>query len=288
MSARRSFLFVPADRPDRVAKATGLPADVVVLELEDGVAPERKEEARANAAHCLEALEFGARETALRVNRITTRHGLDDLRALPEWSCYPDLLLLPKVESGAEVEIYATYLADGGVSSLLVPLVESARGLMAAEEIARSNERVAAIAFGGGDLSVDLGCDFSWSALLPHRTTLIAAAAVAAIPVIDVPFTNVHDEVGLAEEARSAREIGMKGKVCIHPKQLDAVNEAFSPTPEEVARARRILEAAAGGTLPLVVDGQMVDGPFLRLSERVVAAVEANAQLANDATQARQ
>jgi (S)-citramalyl-CoA lyase len=274
MVIRRTLLFTPADRPERIAKAAQMPADVIVLELEDGVAPAHKNDARANAGHCLASLDFGDRELGVRINRITTAPGLDDLRALASWPRKPDVLLLPKTESAAEVLIYEAYLSSVGVSCQLVPLIESARGLLVADEIAKSSQRVTALVFGGGDLAADLGCRFSWEALLPYRAGLVMAAAPAGIPVIDVPYISVRDEAGLRKEAKAARDIGMTGKVCIHPDQLPPVNEAFSPSFDEVERARRILAAAAIGPIPLVVDGQMIDGPLLRLSERVIAAHE--------------
>ncbi len=274
MTLRRSLLFVPADRPERIEKATKLPADVVVLELEDGITPDHKDEARRNAGRCLASLDFGTRETAVRINRITSRAGLDDLLVLADWSRKPDLLLLPKVESSSEVEIYDWFLTDCGASCLLMPLIESARGLLAARDIASASERVAGIAFGGGDLSVDLGCQFSWDALLPYRAAVVLAATAAGVPVVDVPFVNIQDEDGLRGEAQAARRIGMKGKVCIHPNQLEAVNEAFSPSTDEVAQARTILDAAAAGVLPFVVNGQMIDAPLVRLSENIIASAD--------------
>jgi len=274
MIVRRSLLFIPADRPERIAKARQMPADVIVLELEDGVAPAHKNEARTNAGHCLATLDFGDREVGVRVNRITTASGLDDLRALASWPRKPDVLLLPKIESAAEVLIYDSYLSGVGASCLLMPLIESARGLLLAGEISSSSQRITALVFGGGDLAVDLGCRFSWESLLPYRAGLVLAAAASGIPVIDVPYISVRDEAGLRQEARAARDIGMTGKVCIHPDQLLSVNEAFTPTADEVDRARRILAAAAAGPMPLVVDGQMIDAPLLRLSERVIASFE--------------
>ena len=273
---RRSLLFVPADRPDRVEKASRLPADVIILELEDGVARERKEEARAQAGKMLASLDFGDREVALRINRISTPDGLEDLRALGRWPRRPDLLVLPKVESAGEVSIYEEYLAAVGAEVVLIPSIETARGLHHAAEIAGASRRVGALMFGGGDLALDLGCHFGWDSLLPYRAWVIAAGASAGVPTIDVPYIDVHDEPGLRREVKAAREIGMSGKVCIHPAQLEPVNEAFRPTAEEIEKARRIVAATREHGGAALVDGRLVDVPLIHMAERTLAAAGAS------------
>ncbi len=269
----RSWLFVPADRPERAAKACGLPTDVIVLELEDGVTRELKGIARGNAGELLVSLDVGNRRLAIRINRITDPDGIKDLQALGSWARHPDLIVLPKVESGHEVRIYAEYLDAVGVASALVPSIENARGLLAAPEIAAS-PRVAALLFGGGDLSLDLGCRLEWEPLLPHRALVLVAGASSGVPVIDVPFIDVKDDPGLRREAEAARALGMRGKVCIHPAQLKIVNEAFQASAAEIERARRILKAAETGQGSLLVDGQLVDIPLLELARRVVAEAD--------------
>lgn len=272
---RRSVLFAPADRPERVAKAATLPADVVVVELEDGVAPERKALARDEAGRALAAVDFGAREVVVRVNRIATLHGLADLLALATWPRKPDVIMVPKCESAAEVQVYAALLAEMGAPCEIWAVIESGKGLQAAAAIAAASPRVGALVFGGADLSADLGCRFAWEPLLAHRAAVIAAGASAGVPVIDVPFTDIKDEAGLVAETQRSRDLGMVGKVCIHPSQLAPVNVAFTPTPQELERAQRIVAAAGSqGTGAILVDGRMVDGPLVKLAHQIVAIAE--------------
>ena len=195
----RSFLFVPADRPDRIEKAAAMQTDVVVVELEDGVAPERKAMARNHAGRMLAQLDFNG-DVAVRVNRISTLNGVADILALAEWPHKPDMLMIPKVESAGEIQIYDSLLTEIDAQCELIPLVESSRGLQAMTSIVTASSRISAIAFGGADLSAELECLFAWEPLLIHRATLVAAGALAGIPLIDAPFLEIRDNPGLANE----------------------------------------------------------------------------------------
>ena len=266
----RSFLFVPADRPDRIEKAAAMQTDVVVVELEDGVAPERKAMARNHAGRMLAQLDFNG-DVAVRVNRISTLNGVADILALAEWPHKPDMLMIPKVESAGEIQIYDSLLTEIDAQCELIPLVESSRGLQAMTSIVTASSRISAIAFGGADLSAELECLFAWEPLLIHRATLVAAGALAGIPLIDAPFLEIRDNPGLANECKRVRELGYSGKLCTHPSQLETVNRAFSPTQEEVKRAKRILEAVASqGSGAIAVDGRIVDGPLVVAAQHVV------------------
>jgi citrate lyase beta subunit len=272
---RRSLLFIPADRPERIAKAAALPTDVVVVELEDGVAPERKAMAREEAGRALAEIDFGFREVALRVNRISTLHGLADMMALAKWPRKPELIILPKVESAGEVRIYDELLTNINVNSQLMPLIESSRGLQAVGTIVMASPRISSLAFGIADLSAELGCQPTWEPMLFCRASMVSAGGLAGVPLIDPPYLNIKDESGLLEECKRVRDMGYIGKMCIHPSQLEPVNQAFTPTLEEVERARKINEAAAtqgGGAI--VVDGRMVDRPVVISAQRVVAMAD--------------
>lgn len=268
----RSLLFVPGDRPDRVAKAAALAADAILIDLEDAVAPERKDLARAEVARVLSEVSFGERVVGVRINRMVTRAGLQDLLALPDWPRQPDALLLPKVESGAEVGLYDRFLSDHGLGGLpLLPIVESVRGLRLAHEIACSSPNVAGLLFGAADLSAEIGCEMAWEPLLAYRSACAAAAAEAGVPAYDVPYLKLKDPQGLESESRRVKALGFAGKTCIHPEQVETVNLAFTPTAAEVARAERIMAAVrSGGRGAIAVDGRMVDAPVIRSAEAVL------------------
>lgn len=272
---RRSLLFAPADRPDIVAKAAKLPTDVVIIELEDGVSIQHKEAARNNVENLLVDNDFGQRETAVRINRISTRHGLSDLLAIADLSVKPDLLVVPKVESAAEMRLYDQLLNDCNISSKLLILIESSRGLLHAHRIAGASDRVEAIMLGAVDLAAELGCELSWEVMTGYRRTLIRAGGYAGIPVIDSPNILIKDRQILEEECNKAKKCGFSGKLCIHPSQLETVNTVFSPTPAELAQALKIVQAAeSSDSGAIVVDGRMVDAPVLKSARRILAVAE--------------
>lgn len=272
---RRSLLFAPADRPDRIAKAATLPTDVVVVELEDGVAPEHKAMAREEAGRALAEVDFGFREVALRVNRISTLYGVADILALAKWPRKPELIILPKVESAGEVRVYDELLTGMNANSLLMPVIESSRGLYAVESIVMASPRISGLSFGIADLSTEIGCRPVWEPMLFCRASMVPAGALAGASLIDSPYLNIKDEAGLVGECKRVREMGYIGKICIHPSQLEPVNQAFTPTLEEVERARKIEEAAATqGRGAIMVDGRMVDRPAVISAQRVVALAD--------------
>lgn len=268
---RRSILFVPADKPQMIEKAATLATDVVVIELEDGVSQENKDAAREAAGRMMEQVEFGNREVALRVNRLSTLHGLEDMKALAEWDTKPDMVLLPKVESAGEVRIYDELISQMKTEMDLMVMIESSRGMINAAQIVQASPRVSCLALGIADLSAELGSGMSWDVMYTYRSSIILACGLKGILPIDSPYLNIKDETGLFKECRKAREMGYTGKLCIHPAQLTHVNEAFTPSNHEVARARKIVEASeAQGTGALLLDGKMVDAPVIKYSRRVV------------------
>lgn len=268
---RRSLLFVPADRPERVSKAANLATDVVILELEDGVSPENKIEARKNAGNLLAEIDFGYRETAVRINRISNQYGLSDMLAIADWPCKPELIILPKVESAAEVRLYDELMCNSNISSQLLILIESSRGILNAPGIAAACERIAGITFGIVDLAAELGCGLSWEVMAKRRSALVDAAGFARVPVYDAPDINLKDKEGFKDECARGRTFGFSGKLCIHPSQLDTVNKAFSPTDKEITQALKIVTAAEkSGGGALVVDGRMVDAPVIKSARQVV------------------
>jgi citrate lyase beta subunit len=272
---RRSLLFVPGNKPDLGVKATKLPTDVVVVDLEDGVSPDDKNRARLQAEKMLEELDFGNREVALRVNRINTLNGLSDILALVGWRRKPDIIIIPKVESAGEVQIYYDLLKEMNAPCQLFPVVESTRGLQAIQAIMNASARITTLSFGIADLSAELNCRIAWEPFLFFRSAVVAAGALAGAQVIDPPFLNIKDETGLVEECKKARDMGFSGKICIHPSQLEPVNKVFTPTSGEVERAQKVVKAAetCGGG-PIAVDGRMVDVAVVKAAKRVLAIVD--------------
>ncbi|MGH7894615.1 MAG: HpcH/HpaI aldolase/citrate lyase family protein, partial [Candidatus Binatia bacterium] len=267
----RALLFCPATRPDRLAKAVVAGADAVIVDLEDAVPPTEKETVRASAVAWFRTPAPPNLARCLRPNGLRTPHGLRDLLELVETGAVPDFLVVPKVESPEELAILDALLDGPCRNTRFLPLVETARGLASAERIA-GHPRVAGLVLGGADLAADLGAELAWEPLLWARSRLVQAAATAGIAVVDAPVLGLDDERGLADECTRVRRLGFTGKLAIHPKQVGAITAAFTPSDDEIGRARRIVDAAdaaRGGVC--VVDGTMVDAPVVRAARRALA-----------------
>jgi (S)-citramalyl-CoA lyase len=265
-------LFTPADRPDRLAKAAASGADGAVLALEDGVGLPAKEAALQLPLRSSQRRRVRPRASSGRCafNHVTTEAGLRDLLALRGVATKPSVVLLPKTESVSEVEIALQHLSDGSAHLMIVALIESGRGLSAAEAIA-AHPAVVALAFGGADLAADLNAELAWKSMLFARSRIVQAAAAASIAAWDVPFLDFHDADGLARETAAAKTLGYVAKLAIHPAQISMINAAFSPSPAQVDRAQRVVaafEQAHGGACQ--VDGKMVDVPVVKASRRTV------------------
>jgi len=267
---RRSWLFTPATKADRFDRAAEAGADVLIIDLEDAVAPADKAGARTAALDWLAKPADGRIGRALRVNAPTTAFGLEDLLALVRSEARPDVVVIPKTESPDVLRLVDGLLTDAGKPTRLVALVESARGIANADAIAQATPRLEALFFGAADLAADLGAEVAWEPLLGARSRVVVAAAQAGVAVIDSPFFSITDEDGLAAEVRAAVRMGFTAKAAIHPKQVAAINDALTPTPDQVTQARRILAENAKGVG--VVDGRMIDEAVARKARRVLAA----------------
>lgn len=253
-----SLLFVPGSRPDRFAKARAGGAGLTVIDLEDAVAAADKDIARAAA---LAEIAKGAEGWAIRINAVRTAAGVRDLATLLDAETMPAVLLVPMVEDRGDLAVIAGALGER--CPPLVPLIETPRGLRHALAIA-GHDMVAAVMFGGGDFSGELGVDLAWEPLLAARQQFVLACAEARKPAIDVPFVKLADEAGLAEEAVRARAIGFAAKAAIHPAQLAAIHAAFLPSEAEVVEAREALAAyEAGGGRAIRFRGRMLEAPFI-------------------------
>ncbi len=270
--SRRSFIFTPGTRPELLSKAFESGADIVCLELEDGVAPDEKNKARQNVVKLLKsAPERKSCELVVRVNSLRTRFGLDDLVAFLD-TPPPLTIMLPKVESEDEVKIIDDLFLESNQQINLQIIIETNKGLEACFEIAQSSPNITALFFGGVDMAADLRCSGTWDSLLYARSKLVHAAAAANIDSLDVPFLDLNDENGLLEQATLAKELGFSGKGAIHPKQIPVINSIFTPSPEEIAYAVRVIEEFKKAESGLVVlDGKLIEKPVLREMERKLA-----------------
>ena len=263
----RSILFVPGDRPDRYVKALAAGADAVCIDLEDAVAPGRREEARGEVVRFLAGGgDPAAPHLLVRVNDLGSDAGWRDVDAIAG-AARLDGVMVPMVRATTEVERAARRL--GGEVAVL-PLIETARGLEDAVGIG-AVPGVAGLVFGGFDLALELGATPAWEPLLYARSRVVHAAAVNRVPAYDVPSRDFRDLVGLREEAARARAVGFAGKTAIHPAQIPVIHDVFAPSRGEVERARAIVEAdrgAGGGAVG--VGGRMVDRPVVEAARRVL------------------
>ena len=269
----RSYLFVPADRTDRIGKALHSGADAVIVDLEDAVAPGAKAAAREGLAAWLRSAE--ARPVLVRVNGVQTPWFADDLAACAAQAVCG--VVVPKAEDAATLARVHAALPDRPV----LPLVESAVGFEALREVAAA-PGVQRLVFGSLDFQVDLGIEGDDDALLFFRSQIVLASRLAGLEApVDGVTTALDDPQATASDTRRARRLGFGATLCIHPRQVAAVNAAFAATPAEVDWARRVVAAAAAsGGAAVAVDGRMVDAPVLRRAQAVL-------RRAPDAAQAR-
>lgn len=257
-----SFLFVPASRPERFAKAAATGA-LPILDLEDAVAADDKPAARA----ALLAVPDRVAQSVVRVNAAGTADFDADIEALAKLS--PAAVMLAKTEDSGDV---ARARAGFGDDTPIIPLIETARGLAAVREIAAS-PGVVRLAFGTVDLCLDLGIHDEADVMASFRAAIVLASRLGGISApIDGVCTRVADDEAMARHAARAAACGFGGVLCIHPRQVPVAEAAFAPSAEEVDRARRILEAAALADHGAIkVDGQMVDRPVVELAQRTIA-----------------
>ena len=277
---RRSFLYMPGSNTRALEKARGLAADGLILDLEDAVAPESKAMARANVAAALRAGGYGRRELVVRVNALASPWGYDDIAAAALMKA--DAVLLPKVESADTVRQAATLLAAAGApdSLALWCMMETPMGMLHAEEIAAASPRVAGFVMGTSDLAKDLHARHTRDRL-PMLTALglcLLAARAYRLAILDGVHLDLGDDEGFAEVCRQGRELGFDGKTLIHPKTIAAANQAFAPTAEEVAFARRIIaahaEAEAAGKGVVLVDGKLIETLHVEDAHRTVTLAD--------------
>jgi (S)-citramalyl-CoA lyase len=221
--ACRSFLLTPGSRYDTLHGARAAGADAIIVDLESTVAPENKGQAREAAFAFLGQPAQADFVRVLRINSPRSATGLHDLLALKQANARPDALIIPKCQSADEIRL-VTDILDGPLSSVgVIPMVELARAVFAADCMAEADDRVCGLFLGGGDLAADLGAEGSWQSLLFARSVVVAAAATAGIAAIDVPYFK-GDAAGLGRETMASRKFGMTGKAALQAEQLAAIN----------------------------------------------------------------
>jgi (S)-citramalyl-CoA lyase len=280
---RRSLLFVPANRPELFDKALAGPADMICIELEDGVGLEQKDLARENMLTLLAGLSAnntgkrGTRaEILVRVNHPGTAAGQDDLSAFLSLQTRSVGLMLPKISTADELRSVEHHLQAHGFDGPLFLLIETNQGLEDCFGILRASSLLKMVLFGGVDLASALRCAPDWQPLLYARQRLIHAAASNGLDVMDMPYLHIADKEGLLHEAQAAAHIGFTGKAAIHPAQLAPIHEAFTPAENDICHAEKVVaayqQAQAGVT---VLEGRLVEKPVIDRMMRILALAKA-------------
>ena len=273
---RRSFIFTPGLKPEMYPKALVCGADIVCVELEDGIAPKDKAEARRNAmALFAEPQADDGIERIVRINCLREAFGLSDVQAVLETDTPPPALMLPKVCTPDEVIWLDNLLTERGHATRLHVIIETNPGLEAVHDIARASPRIDALFFGGVDMAAELRCKNAWEPLLYARSRVVHAAASIGVDAIDVPFLDLEDPEGMEHAAGLALDLGFSGKGSIHPKQIPILNSVFTPDQAQVDHARRVINAFEEADTGLVViDGKLIEKPVLREMHRILAISE--------------
>lgn len=266
---RRSLLFVPGSRPERFERACDAGADMVCIDLEDAVPPAGKEAARERTFEFLNTLVAGPLEIGVRVNAVQSPVGMVDLEALKKQGIKPNFVMLPKVNSSTEME-QATQFTDGVP---LFPIIETARGLVNAVEIA-AHPDVQCLLFGAVDFCAEMNCRLAWEPLLFARSTLATACVANDVRLFDAPYLNVKDVEGLIAETRHSKALGITARSAIHPAQIAPIHKALAPDEAEIEKARRVVEAFDSGKgEAALLDGELIELPVIKAARRILAVV---------------
>ena len=274
---RRSVLYMPASNERALEKAKTLPVDALILDLEDAVAPDAKEQARENACAAARSGEYGRREVTIRINGRGTQWHLGDLKAACEAG--PDGIVVPKVGSADEVGQLVAAMEEWGAPerTALWAMVETPAAMLHCEEIAAASERLAVLVMGTNDLAKELQ-----AAHVPGRQPLLQGlglcllgARAAGKVILDGVYNDIKDEAGFLAECQQGQQLGFDGKTLIHPSQVEPCNSTFAPSTEDVEKASRIIaafeEAEADGRGVVTVDGRMVENLHVEQARRTLA-----------------
>lgn len=281
---RRSVLYMPGANERALEKAKALPADALILDLEDAVAPESKVDARKRVCEAVSTGEYGHREVAIRVNGLDTPWHDDDVRAAAEAG--PAAVLVPKVNSATEVRAIERGLAGAPDHTAIWAMIETPIAMLHAESIARESDRLTVLVMGTNDLAKELHAEH-----VPGRAPLLGALSLALLAaratgkvILDGVYNDVRDPAGFEAECLQGKQFGFDGKTLIHPSQLEACNRIFAPAAEEIAAARRIIEAfeeaRSEGRGVVTVDGRMIEHLHVANAQRILALAQAIENLA--------
>ncbi len=271
------MIFIAGTHPEMFPKALGAGADMVCVDLEDAVAPQHKDESRAKTLALFDEPQANdGVERVVRINPLRTPEGIADLAAVCGHASPPSGLMMTKAHCPDDVRVVADLLdASGHDRVRLHVIIETTGALASSYEIGQASGRLDSLLFGGVDMAAELRVEPTWDALLYARSRVVHAAAGADLDLIDVPFLSLDDESGLEQEASASRALGFTGKAAIHPRQIPVLNRIFSPAPELVERARRIIaEFERANTGLVVFEGKLLERPVLRSMYRIVAIAE--------------
>jgi citrate lyase subunit beta / citryl-CoA lyase len=278
---RRALLFTPGGNEKILGKGLGLDVDGLILDLEDSVSPDKKEAARQAVAKALETADFGRKEKVVRINALSTEYGSDDLETVLRGK--PDSLLVPKVDRAEDIQAYDQKmtaieekmgLQPGGIG--LIALIESAWGIVNIESIALASPRMTGLLFGAADFTRDTHGQITADRqeLVYPLMRILLAARIAGIDALDTPYFDIKDPVGLERHALQAKAMGYDGKALIHPGQVEIVNRIFTPSPEELLQAHRVIEvfekAKLEGKGAAQLDGKLVENVHVAMAERLL------------------
>jgi citrate lyase subunit beta / citryl-CoA lyase len=277
MRPRRSVLYMPGANERALEKAKTLPADALILDLEDAVAPDAKVAARERV--CAAVGSYGSREVAVRVNGLGTPWHADDLRAAGEAG--PDAVVVPKVNSAEEVHAIEKALSHAPDHTAIWAMIETPVAVLSCASIAAASDRLTVLVLGTNDLAKELTAAQvpGRAPLLGPLSTCVLAARATGRVILDGVYNDVRDLDGFAAECRQGREFGFDGKTLIHPGQVEPCNEIFAPSADEVAHAHRVIEAFEeaqhAGRGVATVDGRMIENLHVADAQRVLALAEA-------------
>lgn len=282
---RRSVLYMPGSNARAIEKAKTLPADGIIIDLEDAVAPDAKEAARKQVTDAVKAGGFGAREVFIRVNGIDTPWHADDLSAAAQAA--PDVILVPKISNPGQLEMIGQRLLDMGTNlrTRIFAMIETPVGIINVNAIAAaaadSETRLSGLVLGTNDIAKETGARLvpGRAPMLPWLSACILAARAYGIAVLDGVYNDLSNADGFADECRAGRDLGFDGKTLIHPNQIAPCNEVFSPSADEVAQARKIIAAFEQpenkGRGVVSLDGRMVERMHADIARRTVAIADA-------------
>jgi len=281
MHSRRALLYMPGDDRRKIEKSTTLGVDCICMDMEDGVAANKKAEARAVIAEAMKELDFGKSERCIRINSVGS--GIEKYDLAAALATNPNSIVVPKIETAEQVKWVSDHIETYELSSnkniggirLLVG-VETAKGVMNLKEIAEADKRLEAIIFGGEDFAASVGAVRTKEAteLLYARLAVVTACAANDLQAIDIVFIDFRDNEGLRVEAEQGAGFGFSGKQIIHPNQVSAVQEAFTPSDSAIEYAKRIVESFESsqkeGKGAYALDGKMIDMPLLKNAQKVL------------------